>query len=612
MFERALGFLWRSRSAACARAELSHTVGCVVRFGQTEHVRILMPLLVRAAEAGGGAGGGKSVVPYLFDAIREGHAEVVGALLEIGGPELPMSDSGESCLTVVVRHERVEILGVLARAMLDMDFYKLLLMPCLSNIDYSDMSCLHYSVYRGDPVMVKALLRAADRVWGRLCVMELTTDSGYTCLHMAAECCLLPRGFEVVQALLKAAGSAFQTKLLMRRSGPGDSCLAIAASVGSVDTVKALLEAAGPARRELLMLTNLVGDSCLHASVEEGRVATTCALLEAAGPARRELLMLRNAAGDSCLHVCVKEGCVDVARALLEAAGDWRRELLMLTDAWGNSCLHVCVKEGRVDVARALLEAAGPARRELLMLRNAAGDSCLHVCVKEGRVDVVRALLEAAGDWRRELLMLTDAWGNSCLHVCVMGAGMNPSRDFDPGGGRQLMPMPQNTCLYASVNEMRVNVVRALLEAAGDWRRELLMLQCHYGKSCLYLSVMMGNLTLTNALLEGAGDDAPELVMVSRTMGGTCLHISAMFSCEHLMMALLEAAGPRRRELLIQQSCSGMTVLHIASYSTRKDFVQVLLEAAGEHKSELLLIPDYGIDLSSFSEREISLCKVLC
>ena len=536
MFERALGFLWRSRSAACARAELSHTVGCVVRFGQTEHVRILMPLLVRAAEAGGGAGGGKSVVPYLFDAIREGHAEVVGALLEIGGPELPMSDSGESCLTVVVRHERVEILGVLARAMLDMDFYKLLLMPCLSNIDYSDMSCLHYSVYRGDPVMVKALLRAADRVWGRLCVMELTTDSGYTCLHMAAECCLLPRGFEVVQALLKAAGSAFQTKLLMRRSGPGDSCLAIAASVGSVDTVKALLEAAGPARRELLMLTNLVGDSCLHASVEEGRVATTCALLEAAGPARRELLMLRNAAGDSCLHVCVKEGCVDVARALLEAAGDWRRELLMLTDAWGNSCLH----------------------------------------------------------------------------VCVMGAGMNPSRDFDPGGGRQLMPMPQNTCLYASVNEMRVNVVRALLEAAGDWRRELLMLQCHYGKSCLYLSVMMGNLTLTNALLEGAGDDAPELVMVSRTMGGTCLHISAMFSCEHLMMALLEAAGPRRRELLIQQSCSGMTVLHIASYSTRKDFVQVLLEAAGEHKSELLLIPDYGIDLSSFSEREISLCKVLC
>jgi hypothetical protein len=63
MFERALGFLWRSRSAACARAELSHTVGCAVRFGQTEHVRILMPLLVRAAEAGGGAGGDKSVVP---------------------------------------------------------------------------------------------------------------------------------------------------------------------------------------------------------------------------------------------------------------------------------------------------------------------------------------------------------------------------------------------------------------------------------------------------------------------------------------------------------------------------------------------------------------------
>jgi hypothetical protein len=45
------------------------------------------------------------------------------------------------------------------------------------------------------------------------------------------------------------------------------------------------------------------------------------ALLEAAGPARRELLMLTNAVRDSCLHVCVKEGRVDVVRALLGAAG---------------------------------------------------------------------------------------------------------------------------------------------------------------------------------------------------------------------------------------------------------------------------------------------------
>ena len=123
---------------------------------------------------------------------------------------------------------------------------------------------------------------------------------------------------------------------------------------------------------------------------------------------------------------------------------------------------------------------------------------------------------------------------------------------------------------------------------------------------------MQCNLALTNALLEGAGDDAPELLMVLGNAGDSCLHVSAEFECVHLMRALLEAAGPRRRELLIQQSYAGKTVLHIASYSTRKDFVQVLLEAAGEHKSELLLIPDYGIDLSSFSEREISLCKVLC
>jgi hypothetical protein len=47
------------------------------------------------------------------------------------------------------------------------------------------------------------------------------------------------------------------------------------------------------------MLTNIVGHSCLYASVEEGRLAAMGALLDAAGPARRELLLLTNDVGQS-------------------------------------------------------------------------------------------------------------------------------------------------------------------------------------------------------------------------------------------------------------------------------------------------------------------------
>ena len=341
MFERALGFLWRSRSAACARAELSHTVGCAVRFGKTEHVRILMPLLVRAAEAGGGAGGDKSVVPYLFDAIREGHAEVVGALLEIGGPELPMmTDSDRSAITVSVLHRRAEIVGVLEHAMGVEVMRQHLMIRCLGGRDlvdsiwmseiYPQMSCLHYSVCRRDLAMVNALLGAADRAGTLPELLMLTTACGRTCLHMAVERVCGPCDFEVLQALMQAAGLG-RIGLLMQRSGPGDSCLMSAASVGSVDAVNVLLEAAGPARRELIMMTNVFGNSCLHVGVKYGGAGVVKALLEAARPARRtKLLMLTNAVGDSCLHVGAKEGGVDVVKALLEAVEPARRIKLII------------------------------------------------------------------------------------------------------------------------------------------------------------------------------------------------------------------------------------------------------------------------------------------
>jgi len=57
------------------------------------------------------------VTPYLFDTIRLGHVAVVGALLEIGGPELPTAtDGGESCLAVSVRFQRAGLVGALLEA----------------------------------------------------------------------------------------------------------------------------------------------------------------------------------------------------------------------------------------------------------------------------------------------------------------------------------------------------------------------------------------------------------------------------------------------------------------------------------------------------------------
>ena len=91
LFDRALSFLWRSRGAACARAELSHVVKRAVSCGKASQVRILVPLVVarnlekdhrddpsfQMAEGSPEAQAG-GVAPYLFDAIRLGHVAVVG------------------------------------------------------------------------------------------------------------------------------------------------------------------------------------------------------------------------------------------------------------------------------------------------------------------------------------------------------------------------------------------------------------------------------------------------------------------------------------------------------------------------------------------------------
>jgi len=172
LFDRALSFLWRSRGAACARAELSHVVKRAVSCGKASQVRILVPLVVarnlekdhrddpsfQMAEGAPEAQAG-GVAPYLFDAIRLGHVAVVGALLEIGGPELPTATDGcESCLAVSVRFQRAGLVGALLEAAGPRK-RELLVMSCLSNVDYADMSCLHYSVYRGDLVMTNTLLK---------------------------------------------------------------------------------------------------------------------------------------------------------------------------------------------------------------------------------------------------------------------------------------------------------------------------------------------------------------------------------------------------------------------------------------------------------------------
>ena len=188
--------IWRACSKTCGGAELGRILRLTITLGKAAHVRELVRPMTEQGDA--------EILQALNDepsclflAVKEGHVEVVRALLEVGGRELGMMtrENGASCLMISAQEGHLEV--------------------------------------------VRALLEAG----GRELVM-LTADGGFSCLYVSAQ----EGHLEVVNALLAVGGR----ELVMLTKDDGFSCLMISAQEGHLEVVKALLEAGG---RELVMLT---------------------------------------------------------------------------------------------------------------------------------------------------------------------------------------------------------------------------------------------------------------------------------------------------------------------------------------------------------------------
>ena len=121
--------------------------------------------------------------------------------------------------------------------------------------------------------------------------------------------------------------------------------LRLAITKGKVAHVRELVRPMTEQSDASVLMQAIDGEpSYLFLAVKQGSVEVVRALLEAGG---RELLMLTKDGGFSCLYV---SGHLDVVKALLEAGG---RELVMLTKGDGASCHYVSAENGHVDVVRA-------------------------------------------------------------------------------------------------------------------------------------------------------------------------------------------------------------------------------------------------------------------
>ena len=92
-------------------------------------------------------------------------------------------------------------------------------------------------------------------------------------------------------------------------------------------------------------------------------------------------------------------------------------------------------------------------------------------------------------------------------------------------------------------------VVTALLEAAGERARDLLMEPTtrHNETSCLHQAARNGDLEMVDALLRFAGklgaDVLRQLLLMPNHYGETCLHVSASRGHLHIVQALLGPGG---------------------------------------------------------------------
>ena len=128
-------------------------------------------------------------------------------------------------------------------------------------------------------------------------------------------------------------------------------------------------------------------------------------------------------------------------------------------------------------------------------------------------------------------------------------------------------------------------VVTALLEAAGERARDLLMepTTLWNNASCLSSAARKGDLEMVAALLRFAGklgaEELRQLLLMPNDCGKTCLHVSASRGYRHITQALLAAGG---RELAMTNDDFGTSCLDTSAMGRHLHIMQALLQAHPE------------------------------
>lgn len=459
----------------------------------------------------------------LYEAVSRRELSLVTALLQYrANPNEPGHRSTRTPLAVAADFGDVEILRALLEHGADPN-----------GIRTNSLTPLYKAASGNKTEAVRVLLEHNADV-------HKANSAGQTPLYTAATQCDV-KHTDTLRLLLEAKA------LPDAPTGNGKTALLHAASAGSTNVVRVLLEHGADARAP-------VNARALCAAAGRGYSQVVRLLLE-----HRAGVETRDAEERTALHLAAKMGSFETILELIEAGADVNAVIpenlntplgiisnreqdtytlcallkagadCSMADFLGNTPLHNAAGRGNAHMVRKLLEHGAAAAA-----RNFSGETPLHLAASHGHTDAVGVLLE--------VLSRTAACS---------------ARDVD---GR--------TPLYNAATIFKADIVRALCEAGADVEAA-----CNAGRRPLGAAACGVNPDTVRALC-----DAGAQVNAAGDEGRTALYLAARYSHVDTARALCEAGADPS-----QSSDDGSTPLDEAA-------------AAGSNALVWMLVRDFGAD----------------
>ncbi|XP_077438729.1 ankyrin-3-like isoform X25 [Vanacampus margaritifer] len=483
----------------------------------------------------------------LYMAAQENHQEVVRFLLENSASQSMATEDGFTPLAVALQQGHDQVVSLL----LENDTKGKVRLPAL-----------HIAARKDDTKAAALLLQNDHNADVESKMMNRTTESGFTPLHIAAHygninvaTLLLNRGAAVdfmarndITPLHVASkrGNSNMVKLLLDRGSKIDAKtkdgltpLHCGARSGHAQVVEILLDRGAP-----ILSKTKNGLSPLHMATQGDHLNCVQLLLQHDVP-------VDDVTNDylTALHVAAHCGHYKVAKLIVDKKANPNAKALN-----GFTPLHIACKKNRVKVMELLLKHGAS-----IQAVTESGLTPIHVAAFMGHENIVHALTHHGASPNT-----TNVRGETALHMAARAGQADVVRYLLKNGAKvETKSKDDQTALHISSRLGKVDIVQQLLQCGASANAATTS-----GYTPLHLAAREGHQDVATMLLENGASLAS-----STKKGFSPLHVAAKYGKMEVASLLLQ-----KRAAPDAAGKSGLTPLHVAAHYDNQRVALLLLD----------------------------------